>query len=222
MRRVAFSALALAMSFVTSLGQTGVPRKAASHGSFLLDQSKPYVYLEVDHIGAREPRNEEEPNIGIWLRLHNNCAIPIVIRTFGIPPNGSKGEIGVLDNVVLNPRQPVGDGVVSYGTWPKGMSAPDVSAVLGAPGTTTKSALSQSGERKANDAMPYGYRFPTSSSVALAPGQSVYFSLPRNHVSDSWHVEIPFRFDLKVRSLLRTPDNFIALYQGDLSGVKAQ
>jgi hypothetical protein len=222
MRRVAFLIFALAMPFVASLGQTGVPRKAASHGSFLVDQSKPYVYLEVDHIGAREPRNEEEPNNGIWLRLHNNCAIPIVIRTFGIPPNGPKGEIGVLDNVVPNPRQPVGDGVVSYGTWPKGMSAPDVSAVLGAQSATTKSAPSQSGEKGTNDAMPYGYRFPTSSSATLEPGQSVYFSLPRNHVSDSWHVEIPFRFDLKVRSPLRTPNSFIALYQVDLSGVKTQ
>lgn len=222
MRRLALLVFALAMSFLTSFGQTGVQRKVPSHGGFLLDQSKPYVYLEVDHIGAREPRNEGEPNNGIWLRLHNNCAIPIVIRTFGTPPNGRKGEIGVLDNVIPNPIQPVGDGVVSYGTWPNTMSAPDVPPLLGAQRATSKIDPPQAGKKGANDAMPYGYRFPASSSATLEPGQSVYFSLPKNHVSDRWHVEIPFRFDLKVRSSLRVPDNFIALYQADLSGAKTQ
>jgi hypothetical protein len=64
--------------------------------------------------------------------------------------------------------------------------------------------------------MPYGYMLPTSSFATLAPGQSIYFSLPMDQVSNGWHVEIPFRFDLKVSSPLRSATNLVSLYQADL------
>jgi hypothetical protein len=76
---------------------------------FLIDPSKPYVYLETDHIGPRKPGNEHEPNTGIYLRLKNNCRLPIIVSTFGGPIGGTDGEVGVMDEVVLNPTAIYGD-----------------------------------------------------------------------------------------------------------------
>jgi hypothetical protein len=39
--------------------------------SFVLDQTKPYVYLKFDHIGSRTPVRDGEGNTGIWLRVVN-------------------------------------------------------------------------------------------------------------------------------------------------------
>jgi hypothetical protein len=54
---------------------------------FVIDQSKPYVYLNFDHIGPRKPVQDGEGNTGIWLRVVNNCRIPIVFVSLpGIGP----------------------------------------------------------------------------------------------------------------------------------------
>jgi len=188
------------------LGGAGSSQKSFSATDFLLDKSKPYVYLEVDHIGLRTKRSESEPPTGIWLRLRNNCILPIVIHTFGVPPGSSAKEIGVLDNVVPNPQEALGEGGVR--------SLP----VLGSGGSGQSSSNTEKEDKAANPSatMPSGYRFPVGSFQAIQPGQSVYFSLPIDHVTDAWHVEIPFSFDLKVQSQVRGAENFVALYKGDL------
>lgn len=71
-------------AFITK--QAGTKDAAEVSSDFLLDQSKPYVYLEVDHVGARKPLRDGEPNTGIWLRMKNNCKLPIVIMALGAPP----------------------------------------------------------------------------------------------------------------------------------------
>jgi hypothetical protein len=43
--------------------------------------------------------------------------------------------------------------------------------------------------------MPQGYWYETASRDKLAPGESVEFSVPTNHVSEDWHVEVPFWFE---------------------------
>ena len=67
----------------------------AQNGSvqdFVIDQSKPYVYLKFDHIGPRKPVQDGEGDTGIWLRVVNNCRIPIAfVRLPGI---------GIVDEVV--------------------------------------------------------------------------------------------------------------------------
>jgi hypothetical protein len=59
---------------------------------FVIDQSKPYVYLKFDHIGPRKPVQDGEGDTGIWLRVVNNCRIPIVFV--------SLPGIGLVDEVV--------------------------------------------------------------------------------------------------------------------------
>lgn len=183
--------------------------KGKVRDSFLVDPSKPYVYLEVDHIGPRAPRNEDEPKSGIWLRLHNNCKVPIIVRTFGVPPGSPEGEVGVLDNVVSNPKVVMGDGVVTYGGPP--MTDPRPPLLFGDQGEAKREA-----PQAATATMPHGYMFPASSFVTIAPGRNVYFSLPMNQVSNEWHVEIPFRLDLKVKTAIRPPSSFVSLYKADL------
>jgi hypothetical protein len=64
--------------------------------------------------------------------------------------------------------------------------------------------------------MPFGYLNPPSSFMTVKPGQAVLFSLPRDHVSATWHVEITFRFAAKNTSHFRAPSNFLAIYAKDL------
>jgi hypothetical protein len=66
--------------------------------NFVLDQTKPYVYLKFDHIGPRKPLRTGESGTGLWLRVVNNCHLPIVFTSFSMPP-GEAG-VGLMDEVV--------------------------------------------------------------------------------------------------------------------------
>jgi len=174
---------------------------------FLIDKSKPYVYLSIDHIGPRKPLSVVEPNVGIYLRLYNNCSLPIVVRTFSLYSGNSTDEIGVMDNVVMNPT----DLLEFYGNLPP-MSALYPPIILGVP---TKSSADRQPETKKT--MPYGYNVQEwGSYITIPPGGNIYFSLPIDHVSDKWHVEIPFTFNLNVKSYIRAPVNVISLFMDDL------
>jgi len=75
---------------------------------FVIDDSKPYVYLKFDHIGDRTPVKDGESSKGLWLRLVNNCYLPIKIRTFGLGTDGS--GVGVDFDVVRAPLHIISDG----------------------------------------------------------------------------------------------------------------
>ena len=49
---------------------------------FLIDPSKDYVYLEFDHLGSRERIGGDEVSQGLWIRLVNNCRVPVVVAMF--------------------------------------------------------------------------------------------------------------------------------------------
>lgn len=68
-------ALMLGLAALTAIAQD-------KPGGFLLDSSKPYVYLTYDHIGPRTLHAEGQETVGLWLRIVNNCRIPIAIGTF--------------------------------------------------------------------------------------------------------------------------------------------
>src|SRR5271168_5348839 len=59
--------------------------------SFVIDSSKPYVYLAFDHVGKRQPLSRHEPDRGLWIRLVNNCRLPITVATF----DAETGDPGV-------------------------------------------------------------------------------------------------------------------------------
>jgi len=139
---------------------------------FLVNKERPFVYLQFDHVG-KEPRfNENEP-YRIWLRLVNNCRVPIVIRTSGVPDGSPAGEVGLLHNVVADPPPSRASGGSILGASPKLAESPAVT-----------------------DPMPSGgYDIDVSSTATLRASESLLFSIPINHLSRTWHTEIPFRFD---------------------------
>jgi hypothetical protein len=132
-------------------------------GHFVVEHGKPWAYLRLDHVGPRKPLFDGEPEVGIWLRLVNNCELPIMLFTLG---NDSKNSGSVvLDEVV--PAQ-----IFTIGT-----SVP-----------TTE----QEADRPVPPAGYYPKGADLLSVVTLSPGKELLFSVPRNHVSKMWNLRVQF------------------------------
>jgi hypothetical protein len=159
---------------------------STEHGkqSFIIDPNRPFVYLKFDHIGLGKEGDEPIPRM--WLRLVNNCEVPIVVRTFGVANGHSfdaataftthakpEEEIGVMDNVVSNPE-------------------PSLHMLYTDAASKTHESPPPIPDQ---GVMPQGYDADFSSSEKISPGQNILFSVPVNHVSEKWHLEIPFEFD---------------------------
>lgn len=141
---------------------------------FVLNESNPYVYLKFDHVGPRTPVISGEAPTGVWIRIVNNCRVPILVPTLG-GRNGN-GEITVLDEVV----QP--------GQHAVRITAGDL---------TTDSAIANTSR---NPKPPLGYADYASdvlSFATIAPGQSLLFSVPFNHlVGGDWYMRVRFFLDI--------------------------
>jgi hypothetical protein len=134
---------------------------------FLIDSSKDYVYLKFDHLGRRERLGGDEVSKGLWIRLVNNCRVPVIVATFD-PGTGDPGS-GIYDEVV-----------------PAAAKGP----ILHSEGGQKKPLRSS---RLTSAKMPKGYSLPdTFSTASISPGESILFSVPANHVSPSWSLEIRF------------------------------
>jgi hypothetical protein len=139
--------------------------------SFVLDQSKAYAYLQFDHVGPRKPIQEGEPAQGLWLRLVNNCKVPINGRTYGIT-TGDPG-VGVLDEVI--PFSPI----------------LEIHSDLDQP--VSKDHPQQK--------MPPGYDDELASMTTIFPGKSLLFSVPRDQVSSDWFVRVKITLDVSKPSV---------------------
>ena len=91
--------IAVAISVANAQGE---PANTNIAQRFILNQERFFTYLQFDHIGKGTRFNEEEPAYRIWFLLVNNCRVPIVIRTFGVPDGSLVGEVGLLHNVIAN------------------------------------------------------------------------------------------------------------------------
>lgn len=140
--------------------------------SFVLDGTKPYVYLQFDHVGPRKPVHEGEPSTGLWLRIVNNCKVPISVRSYGT----TTGDIGtgVFDEVI--PAQ-------------QGLT---VQADSGEIPLSTDERPTQKTTNEPSAKMPEGYSAELSSVTRVLPGKSLLFSVPRNHVSRDWFLRVKF------------------------------
>src|SRR5216684_4861619 len=171
-------------------GQHIGPKASRLASNFAIDPAKPYVYLELDHVGPRQPRGRDEPSVGIYLRLRNNSKLSIVVSTFGSPPGSSEC---VMDEVVRNPKV---EGAVTGG----GSIADSIAPAKPAGG---------------EEEPPLGYIFDLRTATPIAPGGQLSFSVPINHVGPKWHFEIPFRFDLP-RTHQRQPQTYVTFFYEDL------
>jgi hypothetical protein len=175
--------------------------KKAPHRSsaFVLDSSKPFVYVEFLRVGKREPLREGEISEGVWLRIVNNCHVPIQFMASG----GNGNEAIPNEEVIYDEYH----GVV--GTMPDGSQSPP--------------------PQKPRSEMPSGYMFDVGSNYILLPGKNLSFSVPANHVAEDWHIEIPFDFVLPSTTccqpkmtalffLVNVPDGYKAKFQQHKTG----
>ena len=132
---------------------------STAHGQmapeFIINPAKPFVYVRFDHAGDRKPTSLEEPSSGLWLRLVNNCRLPIRVLGFDIG-TGDPG-LGLTYSVVA------------------------------------ESAIA---DNEILTEMPKGYPFHVGSRITIPGGKDVLFSIPANHVTKDWHIEIDFTFAL--------------------------
>jgi hypothetical protein len=183
--------LTLMISAGVAHAQEQVAKRPAD---FVIDPGRPFVYLQFERIGPA--RSGDEPIDRMWLRLINNCDVTILVRAFGAAHGHSfdaatmgatrehsDDEIGVMDDVVPNPE--------SYARM----------SLAGSDGKVQQFPAPIEDQGK----MPRGYSWDFYASVSVAPGQHALFSLPVNHISKKWHIEIPFEFDLQTRKGPREP-----------------
>jgi hypothetical protein len=153
--------------------------------SFVIDPTRPYVYLKFDHIGARKPLSPDEAHQGLWLRLVSNCRIPIVVGIFD-PKTGDPG-LGVFDEVIaINPRP---------SEW------------IDAPPPETEAPRPKP---------PRGYWSEVYSTTTIGPGEDLFFSVPLNHVSPYWYMEIKFRPALPGGNRVTQPETTLCFYWWDI------
>ena len=134
---------------------------------FLIDPSKDYVYLKFDHVGRRERLEGDEISQGLWMRLVNNCRLPVIVATFN--PGTNDPGVGIYDVVV-----------------PIMVKGPTLHLERGKNGQHGPSRISRT-------KVPKGYSLPdTFSTASISPGESILFSVPANHISPSWSLEIRF------------------------------
>jgi hypothetical protein len=165
---------------------------------FLIDPLKPFVYLEVSHLGPRKPLDDSEPNSGIWLGLVNNCRLPIVVIASQKSDERTGEPLWVADEVVPN-RPPTGteSSVEAVGYQPGEAKLTDIfiwpntseAEVIGAE-EAVKLAL-QTSDRSAR---PHGYNDGHEPGAQIlriiSPGQRILFSVPSDHVAKDWHLQI--------------------------------
>ena len=152
---------------------------------FVLNPSRPYVYVQFDHVGPRKPLRGGEGNVGLWLRIVNNCRVPITVPTFGLT-TGDPG-VGVLDEVVPdNPR-------MSVSAEPDVINLSEEGSSRGNPSKATPV------NPKNNP--PRGYSAEVFSLTRVRPGKDLLFSVPLNHVSDNWFMRVGFVLDVNKPSV---------------------
>lgn len=138
---------------------------------FIIDTSKPYVYLKFDHVGKRQPLSRHEPDRGLWIRLVNNCRLPVTVGTFGTET--SDPGVAPYDEIVA----------VDLFAPPLARSAPSGEKIAEI--------------EKSEEPTPKGYSpGEIVNTTTIEPGSDLLLSLPANHVGPNWKLEI--RFYLKV------------------------
>ncbi len=177
-----YRVVSLLLPVLFVMGTPLLSQSTKTHKEFLIDVNRSFVYLKFDHIGPGAPRSDDEPTSRIWVRLTNNCRIPILVRANGVPDESPKDEVGVQYDVVPNPEI---RGAVMF--FPQ-------SSVIGK--SESEKATDQQESQAKVEEVPRGYLFHVASLVSIEPGRNILFSLPLNHLSKKWHIEIPFEFEL--------------------------
>lgn len=172
------------------LAATKIFAQNGSVQDFVIDHSKPYVYLKFDHIGPRKPIQKGEVDTGLWIRVVNNCRIPIIFTSFSVPDNPG---VGLMDEVV------------------------DVEPILQISYTPAEKREAQEHERlRRLKHKPTGYSSETAGVARVQPGDDLLFSVPLNHVDEDWYMRVRFTLDLNPSSISGGPFTYLPFYQWNI------
>lgn len=158
--------------------------------SFVINKSKAYVYLKFDHVAHRKVLSPRESPEGLWLRLVNNCRVPIIVATFN-PGTGDPG-VGLYDEVIP---------VIVRGPYFQGERA-------GEKPPKPPHAL--------HEIPPKGYTAEVFSTTIIEPGNDLLFSVPLNHVSPSWYLQIIFNLDVPGATYGSEPRSTVSFHWQDI------
>ncbi len=159
--------------------------------NLVIDQSKPYVYLKFDHIGPRKPIQSGESRTGLWLRVVNNCRIPIVFASLSVP-TGELG-VGLMDEVVeIEPTL----------------------QIYSSPGD--KREIQRREKLRKSKHRPAGYTSEIAGILRVPPGADILFSVPLNHVDDDWYMRVKFALDLDRSSVSVGPFTYLPFHKWDI------
>ena len=160
---------------------------------FVLNPAKPYVYIQFDHIGSRKPLRKGENDTGLWLRIVNNCRVPITVPTFGLTSDAPGA--GVLDEVIPS-EVPM--------------------AIIADAEPIATEASQKAGADKARVA-PQGYSAEVYSMTRILPGKELLFSVPLNHVGDAWFMRVRFVLDVNKPSVGTGPYTYLEFFKFQIS-----
>ena len=160
---------------------------------FVIDHSQPYAYLKFDHIGPRTPHQDGEIGTGLWLKVVNNCRVPIVFRASGGLP-GDK-EATLEDEVVEDEH------IMQIIYSDQEMKEYERDLKL------RKERLRHK---------PQGYSFEVSGVATVQPGKELLISFPLNHVDEYWFLRVKFALDLGRSPLAVGPFTYLPFYKWNL------
>lgn len=160
---------------------------------FVIDQSKPYVYLKFDHVGPRKPIGEGEGKVGLWLRVVNNCRIPILFVSHDMP-SGSPGVM--LDDEVVEVEPTL--------------------QIFGSTAEVDEYERQEKLRRSNLHHKPNGYQSEVAGVARIVPGEELLFSVPRNHVNKDWYMRVKFALDLNPSSIGVGPFTYLTFYESDI------
>jgi hypothetical protein len=150
-----------------------------------LEKALPSVYITFECAGSREARREGESNQGVWLRLHNNLRWTLIVPGFDpkVP--------GFTIPTTLAAKSRADEVVLYY----------EVEDTRLRRGRTRLSEVSEnsegSDERQVSriPAPPIGYRMTDLvKTISLAPGRSLLFSIPSEHLTRHLALNLSFQF----------------------------
>lgn len=138
--------------------------------NFVIDKSKPFVYLVFDHIGTQKPHYKGDDPKRLFLRVVNNCNIPIRV----VVDDANPGLGYLVNHEVL--------------AWP------DSSEILMLGNKDEEVRSYQTDRESALRHMPKGLSMELASLLPVMPGQSLLLNIPRSDVGQYWFIRIEFEF----------------------------
>ena len=164
-----------------------------TQNDFVLDKTKPFVYLVLDHISKGKLFYEGDAPERLYFRVVNNCRIPILFRSHPAP-GGESGSI--LDDEVV----------------PEEKTLKIVS-------TQEEMSASEAEERDREEALkhkPSGYTSEVFGVLRVAPGKDGLFSVPSKHVGRFWFLRVKFALDVDRSSVSTGPFTYLDFHAYDL------